>query len=1306
MKIFAKMSDENSCSGIRKLKGAADYPNWKFLVRNFLENKNWWDAISKDVVDAEVDRKARTTICLLLEPDCFTHVYRATSAKEVWNSLQKAYEDKGWGRRICIQRELFNCKLENFDGIENYIAKIMFLSQQLSDIDSPIKDDWIISILLGGLTPEYGPLIMAVDNSGTEITLEQMKMKLLQEGHRQSNVNKNHEQALVTRRAQNDARSRSKTGDRKQKFVYKCYKCHKQGHKASECEERKKTANVCLNTKEAIDKNRWYLDSGCSNHMSHDKSRLSSYKPENSGMKISVANGEKLRVQGRGNAEPQVGKEKLFLNNVLHVPDLSMNLISVSDLTKKNYCINFDKEGCTIQKQNRPIARCKEVDGIYELKENKNCLVNLTLSKQNENISNIWHKRLAHLSENYMNKLKSLVTGLEFRSCEFTEPCIACIEGKTCKSPFKNKGTRASDMLELVHTDICGPMEEPSFGGSRYVLLFIDDFTRKTHVYFLKTKNETFDKFREYKAEVEKQTSRSIKCLRSDNGTEYCNGKFHNFLKSAGIKHQTTVPYTPEQNSVAERANRTIIEKARTLLSEAKLSKKYWAEAVNTVVYLKNRSPTKALTDDVPEKLWTGKDIDVSHLKIFGCLAFSLKPKQKRCKLDMKTETLVFVGYPDNQKGYRLLNPKTGKVSTARNVKFLENVFLQDMKVDKSVVRLSLDTDSVVQSSVRNEKNNDVHVSEVDDDVLTSNITGNQEVLIEESAPIVPEQRVPEEEITEEEATSPQLVERRYPLRERKAVDRYGCNVMCAMESVINDDPLTVEEALARSDGDLWQKAMDEELKSLKENQTWKLVDLPADKKPIQCKWVFKIKKDSDGKVTKYKARLVAKGFTQVRGIDYGETYSPVVRSSTLRMLFSLAVEYNWFIDQWDVTTAFLYGKIKEDIYMRQPKGAVTSGQETKVCKLQRSLYGLKQASNAWFNELDKEMLALGFIQSKQEPCLYQKHLKHNKRLVVVIYVDDIFVFGNCEREKQKLKSGLLEKFKVKDLGAARHVLGMRLRRDKDVIYLDQEQFILNVINDFNMIDAKPVNTPMEVGIKLEKSVDSHCNLPYQSLIGCLNYLACNTRPDIAHAVSVLSQFNSCYDETHFKCAKRVLRYLKGTSNLCLTFRKSGDLDLRGYVDADWGGALDRKSFTGLIFKLGINVITWESRKQATVSLSSTEAEYVGLSQAAKEALYLRSLLDSLLTTVDDNKAVVIYNDNQSAHKIATNKMMHNRTKHIDIKYHFIRECALSNKVEIRYMQTDKMIADILTKSVHGPKLRNFLGELTLKNYSNKGVDV
>lgn len=309
-------------------------------------------------------------------------------------------------------------------------------------------------------------------------------------------------------------------------------------------------------------KNGWYIDSGCSNHMTYDVNKLHDYKKAKSNLKIRVANGEEIPVEGRRNAVPQVSESSNFtLKNVLHVPSLAMNLISVCDLVEKGFTVNFDKRGCVIQnKNNDAIATRNVVDGIFKLNESKANVVNVTLS--NKPLINLWHRRLAHLSKNYLLILKDLVTGMKFEIKQNIEPCIPCINGKSSKSPFKNKGTRAKQILEIVHTDICGPMEEASFAGSIYMLLFIDDYTRKTHVYFLRNKNQTFNKFREYKAEVEKETGMSIKCVRSDNGAEFCNHAFDKLFKATGIKHQKTVPYTPEQNGVAERANRSIIEKA------------------------------------------------------------------------------------------------------------------------------------------------------------------------------------------------------------------------------------------------------------------------------------------------------------------------------------------------------------------------------------------------------------------------------------------------------------------------------------------------------------------------------------------------------------------------------------------------------------------------------------------------------------------------------------------------------------------------------------------------------------------------
>ncbi|KAG7302557.1 hypothetical protein JYU34_002203 [Plutella xylostella] len=410
-------------------------------------------------------------------------------------------------------------------------------------------------------------------------------------------------------------------------------------------------------------------------------------------------------------------------------------------------------------------------------------------------------------------------------------------------------------------------------------------------------------------------------------------------------------------------------------------------------------------------------------------------------------------------------------------------------------------------------------------------------------------------------------------------------------------------------------------------------------------------------------------------------------------MLLAIAAEYNMEIDHMDVITAFLNGDLKEQVYMEQPEGFEIKGGNGKVYKLNKAIYGLKQAAKSWYDKLDTALTQnFGFKRVSTEPCVYFKS-HQGKPMIISIYVDDILLFTSCSaEEKKKLKDKLMKEFAMRDLGAAHHILGMKITNKDGRITLDQSNYIQTVLNKFQMSDCKPASTPMEAGLKLHKA-EKLGNFNYRNLIGCLMYVAVCTRPDIAYAVSSLSQFNQSYAEVHWKAAKRVLRYLKGTINHCLTFEKNG-LSLTAYVDADWAAsAVDRKSYTGYVFKIGNNLVSWESRKQKTVALSSTEAEYMALSDACKEALFIRSFLHELLGI---NVCVTMYNDNQSAQKLSVNQMYHSRTKHIDVRHHFIRQVVSENAVQLKYCPTDEMPADLLTKPLPIMKHNRFVNCLLL----------
>ena len=381
-------------------------------------------------------------------------------------------------------------------------------------------------------------------------------------------------------------------------------------------------------------------------------------------------------------------------------------------------------------------------------------------------------------------------------------------------------------------------------------------------------------------------------------------------------------------------------------------------------------------------------------------------------------------------------------------------------------------------------------------------------------------------------------------------------------------------------------------------------------------------------------------------------------------------------IEHLDVKTAFLNGDLKERVLMEIPEGFGNEGNKGKVCLLKKALYGLKQSPRAWYEKINDTLLNIGLKKSKYEPCVYYDGEKNSESLLIVaLFVDDLFVFSKSEEKRKKLKETLISKFEMTDLGLAKNMLGIRVTQTKEGITWDQKAYVEKLLSKFNMTDCKPVATPLEGKLSCGEASED-LDVPYQELIGSLMYLSVCTRPDICHTLSYLSQFNKSHGIEHWKAAKRVLRYLKGSLDFKLKFEKTGK-PIYGFVDSDWASDEDRKSYTGYVFKFGGSAVSWESRKQSLVALSSTEAEYIGLTEAAKEATFLRNFLGEY---VEFQEPMILYNDNQSAQKLSSNPVFHKRTKHIDIKYHFVREVLQNGVVKIEYLPTEEMVADILTK--------------------------
>eukprot|EP00873_Tetraselmis_striata_P010320 jgi/Tetstr1/430584/TSEL_020381.t1 len=501
------------------------------------------------------------------------------------------------------------------------------------------------------------------------------------------------------------------------------------------------------------------------------------------------------------------------------------------------------------------------------------------------------------------------------------------------------------------------------------------------------------------------------------------------------------------------------------------------------------------------------------------------------------------------------------------------------------------------------------------------------------------------------------------------------------------DEPITLKQALSGPFKEQWAQAVESEFNSLEKQGTWVVCELPEERTAIPSKWVFKVKYNADGSIARFKARLVVQGCRQRHGIDYAESFAPTVKFTTIRVLFAIAVQYGWNIHQVDVDTAFLYAPVEEEIYMRPPPGyeQYDARGRPMVLRLLKSLYGLKQSPRNWHNTLHKFLVCYGFQQLKSDPGAYVYWQGGQLICILVVYVDDmIFAFKDAVWAAD-FKTALGARFDIKDLGVCAWALGMAVERDWDnaTLKVHQAKYIDDMVHKFNLADAFAVSTPAEVGADVPGSNKPlAAEMPYQALVGSLLYAMVATRPDIAEAVSKLCRVMAKPEERHWQAAKRVLRYLKGTKTLGLTF-SGGKADglLHGYCDADWAGdVVSRRSTTGFVFMLCGAAVSWKSQLQATVALSTAEAEYMALCAAVCEALFLRELLRELCCA--QSEATVIFEDNQSCIALTRNPMTHGRSKHIAIKYHFTREKVLSGEVAIEYCSTAQMVADALTKAL------------------------
>jgi Reverse transcriptase (RNA-dependent DNA polymerase)/Integrase core domain/GAG-pre-integrase domain len=941
----------------------------------------------------------------------------------------------------------------------------------------------------------------------------------------------------------------------------------------------------------------------------------------------------------------------------------------------KGMTAKFGRGICSIFAGSKKVAQGTRAGNIYMLDIADDTGISCTATISMET----WHARLGHSNFRGISNMISTntITGIDPKVCKSNlSQCEACIYGKSHRVPFeKSKEKRASGLLDLVHSDVCGPMQVPSMGGSRYFVTFTDDHSKWSEVFCMKMKSDVLDCFKIWQKRAERHTGCRIRALRSDNGGEYLSRAFKDHLMEHGITHQLTVPYTPQQNGTAERLNRTLLNSTRSMLKHMNCDKLFWAEAVNTACYIKNRVTTTGLPNNTtPHEIWNGKKPDVGHLRVFGSKCWYTIPKESVKKLDDRTSEAIMIGYPKNTKGYKLWDINAQKVVISRDVLF------EEVKMSTDICELEDKTDHGIQQ-------NTPSIKEVDSQ-------NNDELESVNDAELEDVPGIPSEDAAESmEPSVDSDTGVRRSTRIRNAPGQWWANTAFIATYT---EPKTFRQAITGEDAPYWKSAMSAEYQSLMKHNTWNLVPRPQNRNIVSCKWIFKTKEvetDSGNIDVKYKARLVAKGYSQVQGVDYEETFAPVVKFTSVRILLAIVALLDLELHQMDVVTAFLNGDLNEEIFMEQPEG-FGAEDSSQVCKLVKSLYGLKQAPRQWHAKIDGFLVGvLEFSRNVSDECFYVR-IQGGIIAIIALYVDDLLIACNNIGILNEIKKGLSREFEMKDMGQARMCLGFRISRNRSErkLTMSQEKYALAVLSRFGMSDANGARTPMEVSIDVDDSSELATNVPYREAIGSLMYLMVGTRPDIAFAVSRMAKYVESPTILHWKAVKHIMRYIRHTSDYGLEFGGSGNVDFKCFCDSDWGGdTATRKSTSGYIFCMAGGAISWSSKKQAVVALSSTESEYVGLSLAAKEAVWLRRLVGGIgISEIYNGEPVTIFADNQGSIKLAENDSTSKRTKHIDIRYHFTKNAILEGEITLKYCNTTEMVADMMTKPLGKVKLEAF----------------